>query len=182
MCHFERSTGLDQLIWPTTRTASGAKASEWDKRSQSVNYLQPRWAGRKWYCILRIWWCHTTSKVCKTKQQAMTALTYDSEIGWDWHFISFDPRGVGLNIPYECPNNITESKSPVDTPMWFDDQYNTNVAQARLCDDASYKASGELIGTGFVARDVKAIAEALGEDGYIRYHGRYLYLAIELQR
>ena len=33
--------------------------------------------------------------------------------------------------------------------------------------------TGELVGTAFVARDLLSVAEALGEDGYLRYWGKY---------
>ncbi|KPI43443.1 Tripeptidyl aminopeptidase [Cyphellophora attinorum] len=111
-----------------------------------------------------------------------------NDTGHDFHYVSFDPRGVGLNIPYLCPdvgqNSTDPSESdfvapsyipPIsiipDTDEWFEAQYENNLATGKSCASGTYEQLGELIGTAFVARDVNAIAEALGEDGLIRYWG-----------
>lgn len=35
--------------------------------------------------------------------------------------------------------------------------------------------TGRFVGTSFVARDIMSVANALGEDGMIRYWGQYLH-------
>ncbi|KAK5226028.1 hypothetical protein LTR99_002191 [Exophiala xenobiotica] len=113
--------------------------------------------------------------------------------------VSFDPRGVGLNMAYTCPDvspssDVGSGDSPAvgdmvapgafDAPSfedpknvvpfsnaWWNSQYQSNVAQGQKCADPAYNTAGQLVGTAFVARDIKAMAEALGQDGYIRYWG-----------
>jgi hypothetical protein len=76
--------------------------------------------------------------------------------------------GVGLTLPYTCqvPDDATVEGDDANTQT-----LNTNKLLAETCDKEKY---GKMIGTAFVARDVKAIAEALGEDGLIRYAGKFL--------
>lgn len=49
--------------------------------------------------------------------------------------------------------------------------YDALTIQSDACAGAEYKMQNELIGTAYVARDIKSIANALGEDGLIRYLG-----------
>lgn len=76
--------------------------------------------------------------------------------------------GVGFTTPYLCPSTITEFGE-----LNTDDGLKTNLksfeTQSKKCADPLYKS--DLVGTSFVARDIKAIAEALGEDGLIRFWG-----------
>ena len=109
--------------------------------------------------------------------------------------------GVGLNMAYTCPDvgqssDVDTADSPAVVDMvasgdfdapeledpnnvvpfsnaWWNSQYQSNVAQGQKCADPAYNTAGQLIGSAFVARDIKAMAEALGQDGYIRYWGSY---------
>ncbi|KAI1625021.1 hypothetical protein EDD37DRAFT_373676 [Exophiala viscosa] len=123
-------------------------------------------------------------------------------VGDDWDLVTFDPRGVALNMAYSCPgvnstiiaetdDSLTEEDGddlvpdndfnvPVlDDPngvvpfsnAYWNDGYNSLVAQGQKCAEPTYHTAGELIGTTFVARDIQAMAEAFGQDGYIRYWG-----------
>ena len=83
--------------------------------------------------------------------------------------------GVGLNMPYQCPtvqydsSDYDASNDPDGVGLTFQQ----NVFQAQTCANATYNAAGQLIGTAFVARDVLSIVNALGEDGLIRYVGKF---------
>ncbi|KAK4946622.1 hypothetical protein LTR10_014474 [Elasticomyces elasticus] len=56
--------------------------------------------------------------------------------------------------------------------------YKAFEAQGQKCAEPAYNTAGELIGTTFVARDIQAMAEAFGQDGYIRYWGRWSYIRV----
>lgn len=80
--------------------------------------------------------------------------------------------GVGLTLPYTCGTENTENKKTTRDVREIEDQtpyFNSNVDTADKC--AAAQPDGDLIGTAYVARDVKAISESLGEDGLIRYVG-----------
>ncbi|KAH8732206.1 hypothetical protein GQ44DRAFT_754759 [Phaeosphaeriaceae sp. PMI808] len=94
--------------------------------------------------------------------------SYHDVIGTGYHIIGFDPRGVGLTTPYTCPKEGGDAGS-YDTDDNLSTAIKFNSMQAKTCADAKY--GSDLIGTAFVARDIKAISEALGEDGLIRYWG-----------
>lgn len=87
--------------------------------------------------------------------------------------MTFDPRGTGFTIPYPCPtvDSAEGSEVPITEPIGLNATFVTNTNQGELCGQEEYKLAGELVGTAFVARDVDAIAQALGEDGMIRYWG-----------
>lgn len=51
------------------------------------------------------------------------------------------------------------------------DLSNALTRQADECAKPEWQELNEVMGTAYVARDIKAIAEALGEDGLIRYLG-----------
>jgi len=91
---------------------------------------------------------------------------YQSTFGDNFHFISFDPRGVGLTTPFTCPK--AGPGGSYNTEEGLADAFTAQKNQSDLCAGANYIT---LIGTAFVARDINAIAEAIGEDGLIRYLG-----------
>ncbi|KAH7078174.1 hypothetical protein BKA63DRAFT_593574 [Paraphoma chrysanthemicola] len=93
---------------------------------------------------------------------------YQAVVGTGFHIIGFDPRGVGLTTPYVC-REAEEDSGLYNSSAGLQAAFNYNLAQGKKCADAKLKS--DLIGTAFVARDIKAIAEALGEDGLIRYWG-----------
>lgn len=76
-----------------------------------------------------------------------------------------------MTLPYTCSDE-DENKKTTRAVKEIEDQkstYESNVMTATKCN--AQEANGALIGTAYVARDVKAIAESLGEDGMIRYLG-----------
>lgn len=87
--------------------------------------------------------------------------------------MTFDPRGTGFTIPYTCPtvDPVVGSEFPLEDPIGLNASFVTNTNQGNLCGDDEFKLAGELVGTAAVARDVNSIAQALGEDGLIRYWG-----------
>ncbi|KAH7081402.1 hypothetical protein BKA63DRAFT_207754 [Paraphoma chrysanthemicola] len=89
-------------------------------------------------------------------------------VGTDFNLIAFDPRGTGLSIPFGCPllDRPNDYKEPESVLRRL---YNALSRQSDEC--AKFREQNALIGTAYVARDIKAIAEALGEDGLIRYLG-----------
>ncbi|KAH7070311.1 hypothetical protein FB567DRAFT_613153 [Paraphoma chrysanthemicola] len=93
---------------------------------------------------------------------------YQAVVGTGFHIIGFDPRGVGLTTPYLC-REAEEDSGLYNSSAGLQAAFNYNIAQGKKCADAKLKS--DLIGTAFVARDIKAIAEALGEDNLIRYWG-----------
>ncbi|KPI34476.1 Tripeptidyl aminopeptidase [Cyphellophora attinorum] len=119
-------------------------------------------------------------------------------VGTDFDLISFDPRGVGLNAAYLCPDKqaiqmAAQNISDIDTddlgdfdttllpsqndsalpetPEWFQEQFDAYKAFAEVCADDTYNLAGQLVGTAFVARDVDLLARSLGQDELIRYYG-----------
>ncbi|KAK5058688.1 hypothetical protein LTR84_010952 [Exophiala bonariae] len=115
-------------------------------------------------------------------ERGLSALdqSYLEDSGNAYHIVSFDPRGVGITIPYQCPTLTTSDIGeqaqqdillPFDNPVALSARYSIFTEQGELCGKTEYNELGELIGTAFVARDIKAIFDALDEDGYIRYWG-----------
>ncbi|KAL8789720.1 MAG: hypothetical protein Q9213_000970 [Squamulea squamosa] len=98
--------------------------------------------------------------------------------GGVYDLISFDPRGVGDTIPFSCFANDSSRvtynlKAPIllnasDTAIgaiWAARQ-----TFVRSCLENA-KDIGDLIGTGYVARDIMQIVDALDEDGLLNYLG-----------
>ncbi|KAI5269521.1 hypothetical protein E4T47_07021 [Aureobasidium subglaciale] len=99
-----------------------------------------------------------------------------SVIGIGYNIIGFDPRGVGLTEAYKCPVVTYDSATDPSYSAAEDGDgslraLRDGMNQAQKCAEDDYKAAGQLVGTAFVARDIMAIANALGEDGLIRYIG-----------
>lgn len=104
-------------------------------------------------------------------------------IGAQWNLLSWDPRGTGNTIPFQC--NLTAQLGTITTPQKRDvgTLLSTNLtevflnggweAAGQLADYCSSEANetATLIGTAFVARDMIEIVDALGEDGLLRYYG-----------
>lgn len=81
--------------------------------------------------------------------------------------------GVGLTLPYTCTDNAGGKKTTRAVRELEDQEsyYNSYMELADRCNKK--EVDGELIGTAYVARDVKVIAESIGEDGLIRYMGKF---------
>ena len=100
-------------------------------------------------------------------------------MGGQFDMVSFDPRGTGNTIPFNCTPSDGSSLTKRDTGVLV----STNVTERFLhggWDDAVFKAdlcqatnnkTGRYLGTTFVARDMLQIVDGLGEDGMLRYYG-----------
>ncbi|KAK5172241.1 uncharacterized protein LTR77_003879 [Saxophila tyrrhenica] len=107
-------------------------------------------------------------------------------IGAQWHLVSWDPRGTGNTIPFQCD---VSAVAGITVPSRKRDELgnlvSTNTTEVFLegawqsagqVADACYAQNREdetatLIGTAFVARDIMEIVDALDEDGLLRYYG-----------
>lgn len=72
---------------------------------------------------------------------------------------------------FDVPDLMDPANIVPFSEAWWDTQYKSKVAQAQQCAEPAYNTAGQLVGSAFVARDINAMAEALGQDGYIRYMG-----------
>ena len=88
------------------------------------------------------------------------------------------PSGTENTIPFSCFTNATDRvANAYKTPSYLNSS-DTAIGQAwagktTLAESCAQngKATGELMGTGFVARDMMQIVDALKEDGLLRYWG-----------
>ncbi|ERF72654.1 hypothetical protein EPUS_05708 [Endocarpon pusillum Z07020] len=105
-----------------------------------------------------------------------------ANIGEQWNLLSWDPRGTGKTIPFDC--RIEDPRTTISTRKRDNDVLvsgnlterflNGGWDTAGVIADACYTAmngTGSYIGTAFVARDMMEIVDALGEDGLLRYFG-----------
>lgn len=106
-----------------------------------------------------------------------------SNIGEQYHIVSWDPRGTGYTLPFNL--SITDDSTPPAPPTKrdLDTLDSVNVTKyflasgweiAGLTAEAAAlnnNETGSLIGTAFTARDMLAIVDALDEDGLLRYYG-----------
>ncbi|KAL8806805.1 MAG: hypothetical protein Q9182_001065 [Xanthomendoza sp. 2 TL-2023] len=98
--------------------------------------------------------------------------------GGIYDLISFDPRGVGNTIPFSCyPNDTLRTTYNLKAPVFLNSSDNAIGAiwaarqtLVRSCLDNA-KDRGDLIGTGYVARDLMQIVDALDEGGLLNYLG-----------
>lgn len=103
-------------------------------------------------------------------------------IGEQWNLVSWDPRGTGKTIPFDC--KIAASTTSAPSARKRDSALaSTNLTEyflnggwddAGLIADACYAAmneTGSYISTTLVARDMMEIVDALGEDGFLRFYG-----------
>ncbi|KAK6373770.1 hypothetical protein LTS17_008263 [Exophiala oligosperma] len=105
-----------------------------------------------------------------------------ANIGEQWNLISWDPRGTGKTIPFDCRIQTTSkgfNRQKRDDPRivsanltayFLDYGWNWAGTTAEECLAAMNK-TGSYIGTAFTARDMIQIVDALGEDGLLRYYG-----------
>ncbi|KAK4552957.1 hypothetical protein LTR86_009881 [Recurvomyces mirabilis] len=115
---------------------------------------------------------------------AVLAEKAHSVIGPQWNLISWDPRGTGFTIPFQCDvSELGSTASPSNSKRSLGELVSINTTEAFLNGGWDYAGqtanlcyaqankTGSLIGTAFVARDMMEIVEALGEDGLLRYYG-----------
>lgn len=104
-------------------------------------------------------------------------------VGPRWNIISWDPRGTGTTIPFNCTvtgDVVASSNTNKRQPSHL---LSTNVTQGFT--DYGWKLAGKtaetcanqaeetatLIGTAFVARDVIKIVDALDDGALLNYYG-----------
>ncbi|KAK4892594.1 hypothetical protein LTR27_008870 [Elasticomyces elasticus] len=98
--------------------------------------------------------------------------------GGVYDLITFEPRGLGVTIPYSCYHSDAERQAAAAaTPLALNSSdtavgaiWAASGALAELC----YENAGDVgrfVGTSFVARDIMQVVDALGEDGLLRYYG-----------
>lgn len=105
-------------------------------------------------------------------------------IGTQWDLVSWDPRGTGYTIPFNCSigtmtgTDVTAQKRDLGTlagtnltELFLASGWDNAGQIADCCFDQVDHEIGTLIGTAFVARDMMEIVDALGEDGLLRYYG-----------
>lgn len=107
-------------------------------------------------------------------------------IGPQWDLVSWDPRGTGKTIPFDCGVNPAEFPGAMGnvqhkrgerqlasgnlTDYFLKFGWGLAGAQADACYD-TMRETGQYIGTAFTARDMIKIVDSLGEDGLLRYYG-----------
>lgn len=114
---------------------------------------------------------------------ALYAAEMAANIGHQWNLVSWDPRGTGKTLPFDCGFN--SSANPVQRHLKRDYPgiASPNLTQYFIVegwDWAGYVADkcsmtmnkvGQYIGTSFTARDMMEIAVATNDDGLLRYYG-----------
>lgn len=105
-----------------------------------------------------------------------------SNVGEQYHLVSWDPRGTGKTIPFVCPAFGGESTSPSRkrdvealpninmTDFFLETGWDYSGDIAETCFGYANE-TGPLIGSAFVARDMLELVDALSEDGMLRYYG-----------
>jgi pimeloyl-ACP methyl ester carboxylesterase len=109
-----------------------------------------------------------------------------TNIGPQWDLVSWDPRGTGKTIPFDCgvsPAELLGSMAKSQhkrseqrlasenlTDYFLSFGWDLAGAQADACYD-NMRETGQYIGTAFTARDMIKIVDSLGEDGLLRYYG-----------
>ena len=105
-----------------------------------------------------------------------------ANIGPQWNLLSWDPRGTGRTIPFDCKIEAQATSSQ------YRKRHTIGLASANLTEaflnggwdyagttaDQCYvnaNMTGQYISTPFTARDMLRIVDALGEDGLLRYYG-----------
>ncbi|KAL9003299.1 MAG: hypothetical protein Q9188_003819 [Gyalolechia gomerana] len=98
--------------------------------------------------------------------------------GGAYDLIGFDTRGTSTTLPFSCYTSpVTRAVANLSFSRVLNAS-DTTVgdiwAAAQALGESCYENArdvGELIGTGFVARDIMQIVDALDEDGLLRYWG-----------
>ncbi|KAL8938442.1 MAG: hypothetical protein Q9216_003892 [Gyalolechia sp. 2 TL-2023] len=98
--------------------------------------------------------------------------------GGVYDLIGFDTRGTSTTLPFSCYTSPERRAVATRSFSRFLNASDTAVgetwAAAQALGESCYENArdiGELIGTGYVARDIMQIVDALGEDGLLRYWG-----------
>ncbi|KAI9930634.1 hypothetical protein MW887_011389 [Aspergillus wentii] len=106
--------------------------------------------------------------------QALTGGHYD--------LVAHDPRGTANTLTAKCMDNDTERREFLKNLRFGDlaqpsdakalgRQWATAAVFSNTCSNSSLGEKGALMSTAFAARDLMRIAEAVDEDGLLRYWG-----------
>ncbi|KAL8833591.1 MAG: hypothetical protein Q9170_004174 [Blastenia crenularia] len=108
------------------------------------------------------------------------AAEFQIAIGGEYDLIGFDPRGTSTTIPFNCIPDATDRSLFLTTSKAGDylnatdsaigQSWAAMTALGDLCSESNGD-TGELIGTGFVARDLMQIVDALDEGPLLNYWG-----------
>ena len=86
-------------------------------------------------------------------------------------------RGTGNTIPFSCADNDVDANNILNglilgnsSDVALGRLWTQGTINSELCFQKS-NATGSLIGTAFVSRDLISVVDALGEDGMLRYWG-----------
>jgi hypothetical protein len=86
-------------------------------------------------------------------------------------------RGTGNTLPFSCTSNDPDAENMLSDLILGNSSdvalgrlWTRGAINAELCLQKS-NATGSLIGTAFVARDLISVVDTLGEDGMLRYWG-----------
>lgn len=97
--------------------------------------------------------------------------------------VAWDYRGTGTTLPFSCFATDAErinfyTESGLGAVSWkasdvaLGDAWASQKWLAQACgDNGNATEVGELIGTAFTARDLMELADAVGEDGMVRFWG-----------
>ncbi|KAL8801968.1 MAG: hypothetical protein Q9200_006754 [Gallowayella weberi] len=111
---------------------------------------------------------------------AASAVPLQTVTGGTYDLIGFDPRGTSTTLPFSCfPDSGSRDLALASTRFAsFLNASDTAIGQAwaarTVLAETCYQSNrdnGELIGTGFVARDMIQIVDALDEGGLLNYWG-----------
>ena len=103
--------------------------------------------------------------------------------GGQYNLVSFDPRGTGRTMPFNCTIDEATSRLMKRNGTVFseslagsvDAKWSGFLQTAAAC-EAVHENDGQFFGTVSVVRDMVEILDALGEDGLLRYYGESFYL------
>ncbi|RYP37233.1 hypothetical protein DL767_003052 [Monosporascus sp. MG133] len=108
---------------------------------------------------------------------ADTAPLLQALTGGSHDLVAFDPRGTGNTIPFWCFENDAEMfaashelQGSNTSDVMLGRHWARGGIDAHMCFERAAE-TGSLISTAFVARDLMRVAEALEEDGLLRYWG-----------
>ena len=104
-------------------------------------------------------------------------------IGPQWNLLSWDPRGTGKTIPFQCapPTGLTDDTT--NTKRDIEPLVRANATEGfleygwdfagQIADSCAQQSNdtGTLIGTAFTARDVIQIVDALDDGNLLHYYG-----------
>ncbi|EMR68213.1 putative tap domain-containing protein [Eutypa lata UCREL1] len=98
--------------------------------------------------------------------------------GGSYDLVTFDPRGTGNTIDFVCYENDIEMLTSLyeqqqlgnSSEVALGRQWAWASTEANRCQERA-AVNGSLLSTAFVARDLMQVAEALEDDGLLRYWG-----------